>query len=234
MIEYRDFHEIRAEGDGNTIVGWGTRFGEPADIGYFNETITRGAFAKTLKAQAGKVRLLAGHNPGALPVGTITSLEERDAGLWMEASIADTATGRDILALAKGGHPIGLSIGFSVPDGGESWSNDRTNRTLNEIRLHEISVVGAPAYDNADVVGVRSFENFLTAAANLRQDRVGKKLSAASAGSIKAAIEALSGLLESETAAADVDEENAAKPVEIDLDTYAAKAASVLADNAAA
>ncbi len=40
-----------------------------------------------------------------------------------------------------------MSFGFSVPRGGDVWSPDGGQRTLTEVRLHEVSVVtGQPAY----------------------------------------------------------------------------------------
>lgn len=193
MIEFREMREVEVRADApDTIMGWACRFGEPTNLGVFTEVVQPGAFTRTVSQQAGKIRLLAGHNPSALPLGTITRLEERNAGLWLEAKIADTSTGRDVLALARGGHQLGLSIGFSVAERGQSWSDDRQIRTLTEVRLHEISVVGAPAYPNAEVVGVRSIDALLSATASLR---VGKVLSAANTAKIREAINALTDLL---------------------------------------
>jgi hypothetical protein len=40
-----------------------------------------------------------------------------------------------------------MSFGFSVPRGGDMWSEDGMRRTLTEVRLHEVSAVtGMPAY----------------------------------------------------------------------------------------
>ncbi len=191
MIEFRELSEVRVE-SGDTIMGWACRFAEPTDLGVFTEVVQSGAFTRTITQQAGKIRFLAGHDPSAFSLGTITRLEERDAGLWLEAKVADTSAGRDLLALARGGHPVGLSIGFSVPAGGQRWSDDRSVRTLTEVRLHEISAVGAPAYANAEVVGVRSLDEFLAATASLR---AGKVLSAANVEKVREAIEALTELL---------------------------------------
>lgn len=235
MIEYRDLTELSGEGDGSTISGWACRFNEAADLGAFKETVKRGAFARTLTAQVGKIRLLAGHDSGALPVGSITRLEERADGLWLEASIADTTVGRDVKALAAGGHPIGLSIGFSVPSGGDSWSQDGRERTLTEARLHEISLVGAPAYDNADVVGIRSLDALLAATASLQ---AGNALSDGSAERLKRAVSTIVDLLRaSGTDVSEMFGQSApAAPAELaapaadlsDLDSLASKAGAVL------
>jgi len=193
MIEYRELGQVEIRADApDHIMGWACRFGEPTDLGVFTEVVSPGAFSRTVSQQSGKIRLLAGHDPSALPLGTITRLEERAAGLWLEARIADTSTGRDVMALARGGHQLGLSIGFSVAGSGQSWSDDRQVRTLTEVRLHEVSVVGAPAYPNAEVVGVRSLDALLSATASLR---VGKVLSAANTAKVREAINALTDLL---------------------------------------
>jgi len=44
-----------------------------------------------------------------------------------------------------------MSFGFTVPRGGDSWSDDRSSRELREVILHEVSVVtGFPAYPETD------------------------------------------------------------------------------------
>jgi HK97 family phage prohead protease len=191
MIEFRELSEIRAQGP-DTIMGWACRFDEPTDLGVFTEVVQRGAFATTIRQRGTKIRFLAGHNAAAFSLGSILKLEERDQGLWLEAKVADTTTGRDLLALVRDGHPVGLSMGFSVHADGQRWSDDRRMRTLTEVRLHEISAVGSPAYENAEIVGVRSLDSFLAATASLR---VGKVLSASNVAKVREAIEALTDLL---------------------------------------
>jgi len=52
-----------------------------------------------------------------------------------------------------------MSFGFSVPRDGDSWSDDGKQRTLNEVRLHEVSIVAFPAYTGtAGTTSVRGLE----------------------------------------------------------------------------
>ena len=52
-----------------------------------------------------------------------------------------------------------MSFGFSVPAGGDSWSNDGKERTLNSVRLHEVSIVAFPAYSaTAGTTSVRGID----------------------------------------------------------------------------
>lgn len=159
-IEYRGMPSRVRVGAGRTISGWAVRFdvgSEIADqVGRFTEVFKRGAFTRTLTQRATKVRFLQGHNLGGLPLGTFTRLEERPEGLWVEAAVAETSAGDDVIALAIDGHDLGLSISFSVPAGGDSWDGSSRVRTITEAKLYEISVVGAPASVGAEVVGVRS------------------------------------------------------------------------------
>jgi hypothetical protein len=52
-----------------------------------------------------------------------------------------------------------MSFGFSVPRNGDSWSDDGSERTLSEVRLHEVSIVAFPAYTaTAGTTAVRGLE----------------------------------------------------------------------------
>ena len=92
--------EVRAadDGDGLSIAGWITRFGEPTVIedwlGSYTEEIKRGAFAKTIGERGAakvKMQLNHGHDQlfGALPIGVWTELVEKPKGLWGEGRIHD-------------------------------------------------------------------------------------------------------------------------------------------------
>jgi len=84
-------------------------------------------------------------------------LSEDSTGLLAEATLPDTTYARDLVVLMRRGDVSSMSFGFTVPNGGDTWDSN-SERTLNEIRLHEVSVVtGFPAYE-ATTAQVRSID----------------------------------------------------------------------------
>jgi HK97 family phage prohead protease len=118
------------------------------------ETFQRGALEGTDPA---RVPLTATHprDAGTLPIGRTLLLEERADAAWGEWLVSDTALGNEVLALARDGVPLGLSIGFAEVPGGSRWSPDRQRVTRTRATLDHVAVVRVPAYAGAGVVGVR-------------------------------------------------------------------------------
>ncbi|WP_306253892.1 HK97 family phage prohead protease [Parvularcula sp. IMCC14364] len=148
---HRHFVEVRNEG-GRKLAGMAAVYGVETDIGAFKERIRPGAFERTLSSDA-DVLAFADHDPSKLlgrrSTGTLR-LSDTDDGLLFELDVPDTATGRDVLALADRGDLGGMSFGFLVRDGGEMRDGDV--RVLTDIDLREISVVSAwPAYSGTSV-----------------------------------------------------------------------------------
>jgi uncharacterized protein len=160
--EFRSFEgEIRAAGDGRTIVGYAARFDVPSEPLPFTERIAPGAFRKSLSRRSKDVRLYVNHNSDMVLAskrsGTLR-LEEDDRGLRFEADLPDTTTARDLRELMRTGVVSTMSFGFTVARGGDTWSADGSERTLTGIDLHEVSVVtGFPAYPQT-TAAVRSLE----------------------------------------------------------------------------
>lgn len=137
---------------GRKLHGYIAKFDSPTRIGSFTEIIRRGAFARTLSAGVDIVAL-ADHDPAKV-LGRTRSrtleLHEDDTGLAFTLSMPDTATGRDLIALAERGDLGGASFGFVVPDGGDSWNGN--SRELRAVNLHEVSIVQSwPAYGDTEV-----------------------------------------------------------------------------------
>jgi hypothetical protein len=143
-----DLLEVRAAGDGMTFSGYAAVFNSPSEPLPFIETIAAGAFTRTLNTR-NNVRMLVNHNPekvlGSTRAKTLT-LSQDDRGLRAEASLPDTSYARDLSVSMQRGDINSMSFGFTVPHGGDSWSSDGSQRTLTEVRLHEVSVVTFPAY----------------------------------------------------------------------------------------
>jgi phage head maturation protease len=73
--------------------------------------------------------------------------------------VSDTLLGNEVLALARDGVPLGLSVGFMEVPGGSRWSGDRLRVTRTRAALDHVAVVRVPAYAGAGVVGVRAGES---------------------------------------------------------------------------
>jgi uncharacterized protein len=140
--------ELRAKG--RQLAGYAALFNSETTIGDFVETIAPGAFKASL---ANDILALVDHDAGKVLARTKSRtlrLAENGKGLLFSLDVPATTFGADILALAERGDVGGMSFGFNVPKGGETWSGNK--RTLTNIDLKEISVVGAwPAYPNTTV-----------------------------------------------------------------------------------
>nr|WP_314085710.1 HK97 family phage prohead protease [uncultured Shinella sp.] len=149
-IEKRIATEIRAEG--RKLSGYAATFGTETRIADFQERIAPGAFSASLRSSP-DILALVDHDPSRVLARTKSGtlrLSEDDRGLKFEIDVPDTSAGRDVLALATRGDLGGMSFGFTVPDGGDSWTGDK--RELRSVVLHEISVVQSfPAYGGTTV-----------------------------------------------------------------------------------
>jgi len=140
--------EIRETQDGMFFEGYAAVFDSPSEPLPFIERIAPGAFIRSLKSR-NDVKILWNHDTGSVlgstRAGTL-KLTEDDRGLRVEAQLPNTTVGRDAAELLKRGDIDSMSFGFSVPRGGDDWNADGSERTLREVRLHEVSIVAFPAY----------------------------------------------------------------------------------------
>lgn len=156
-IEFRAMTDAEDAG-GMTFYGYAAVFNSPSEPLPFTETIAPGAFSRTLKAR-NEVKLLMNHDMGRVlasrRAGTLR-LSEDAYGLRVEADLPDTTDGRDLAVLLKRGDITTMSFGFTVPAGGDYWS-DENNRQLRDVRLHEVSIAPMAAY-SASQANVRSVD----------------------------------------------------------------------------
>jgi HK97 family phage prohead protease len=141
--------EVRAEGDGMTFTGYASVFNSPSqDLGGFIEYVAPGAFKRSLQSR-NEVKLLWNHDSGeplaSLRGGTMQLVED-DRGLKVTAQLPNTTRGRDIAELLRTNVIDSMSFGFNVIK--DTWSRDGQTRTLDSVRLFEVSIVSFPAYES--------------------------------------------------------------------------------------
>ena len=160
-IQVNEF-ELRAgpTGDGMSFTGYAAVFNSDSEPLPFIERIKDGAFKKSLKSRQ-PIKMYMNHDSSMLLASTRSRtlrLEEDSRGLLVNADLPDTTVGRDLSVLMQRGDVDSMSFGFSVPAGGDAWSDDGMTRELRQVRLHEVSVVtGFPAY-KATSASVRSLD----------------------------------------------------------------------------
>ena len=151
--------EFRESGDGMSFSGYAAVFNSPSEPLPFREVIAPGAFSRSLKSR-NNVFLLWSHDT-SMPLASTRSktlrLAEDAKGLVVDATLPNTSQGRDAAELLRAGVVDSMSFGFSVPPGGDSWSEDGGQRELRQVRLHEVSVVAFPAYTKTSA-SVRSID----------------------------------------------------------------------------
>ena len=150
QIQVQDL-EVREVGNGSTFSGYAAVFNSDSEQLPFIEQIRPGAFQRTLQSR-NQVKMFVNHEDTMVLASTRSGtlrLSEDNRGLKVEADLPqDVSYARDLIALMKTRVVDSMSFGFHVPRGGDEWSDDGQRRYLNEIALHEVSVVtGFPAYE---------------------------------------------------------------------------------------
>ena len=121
-------------------------------VGWFDETIRSGAFAKTLSERP-DTQLLIGHEglPLARTLSGTLRLSEDQRGLMVDADLDPNDP--DVQRLAPKvarGDLTEMSFAFRVPKGRDSWNDDYDAREISEVDIHrgDVSVVayGANPY----------------------------------------------------------------------------------------
>lgn len=148
--------EIKAIDENGVFEGYGSVFNV---VDSYREIVLPGSFTDSLnmhKKQDSAPALLWQHD-SSTPIGVWENMEEDDHGLKMKGRLAlSTQKGREAYELLKMKAVRGLSIGFSVPEGGEEYDEDQKIWNLSKINLWETSIVTFPANSAAQVTDVRA------------------------------------------------------------------------------
>lgn len=122
------------------------------------EVVVRGAY-KNLEGFVADGFMAVGHDWLGLPVGTIRDAREDDTGLWVEAefhSTEDAQKARTVVAeRLAAGKSVGLSIGYRVVADGYRDHEGQKVRHLDEVEVHEFSIVTVPANPQSMVSAVK-------------------------------------------------------------------------------
>ena len=161
--------EVRATGDDSLVVeGYASNFEVEYDLGYFKESVARGAFDEVMNDD---VRFLLNHTGAPLARTTNGTLELTvdETGLRYRAALADTQDGRDLYKLIKRGDITQSSFAFTID--ADEWSEDRSTRTITKIgKLLDVSSVTYPASPTT-TVAARNMAAAVTEAVELNDEQ---------------------------------------------------------------
>jgi HK97 family phage prohead protease len=165
----------RVASEGRTIRGYASVFNYPIDSGTTHHSQTTfvrpGAFTKTLQENRDRVQVLVNHGMdarwGMSPVAVVREMEQDAHGLRIAADIIDHPEFDPIVASLKAGALRAMSIQFETVK--ESFSDDRTERNLDEVSLWEFGPVTFPA-NAAATASLHSLNEFTNAQAEPLKD----------------------------------------------------------------
>ena len=166
--EYRSYstsfeiREVSAGASDLVLEGYASMTEKPYEMydmfGEYSETISRGAFKKTL-AERADVAFLLNHEGLTMARTTNGTLElkEDETGLHVTATLDNQRSDvRDLELAIKRGDVDQMSFAFRVMD--QEWNEDFDERTITEVSLNrgDVSAVNYGANPNT-VIGARAF-----------------------------------------------------------------------------
>ena len=161
-IVFGDFAdlELRADGDGRTFEGIAVPWEVETDLdGYEVEVWSRGSFNHQVRA-ANRVSAAYGHIPlGGSLIGSLRSMRDDAAGLFVSGRISDVPDGNTALTLMTDKALRELSIGFYRVPGGDTVTRRNDYgilRRYTKANLFEVAIVPMGQYGRkAAVSGLR-------------------------------------------------------------------------------
>ncbi|OSP85877.1 phage major capsid protein [Lacticaseibacillus paracasei] len=153
-------------GQNMAISGIATVFNQPSIKGDLTEYIDQNALSGV---DLSNVLLLYSHDFSNIlaraDAGTLQTSIQPD-GLHFNAQLPDTQLGHDTYTNILNGNIKGMSFGFKIAPGGDSWSVDsqgNTIHTINQIdQVFELSLTPIPAYTETSVQVKRDLAQFLS------------------------------------------------------------------------
>lgn len=209
--------ELREDLDGTIhLSGYASTTNDPYDMGWYTERVARGAFKKTLSENPDVVLTLNHGEAGSgLPMARTKAnnlrLSEDFRGLRFDADLDPQDPDVQLLARKMRSGNLDGQCSFAFRPTRQTWNDDYTDRTLNEVDIHrgDVSVVTQGANPNTSSA-IRSWDDLVGAAMEMRgrsdigederlglelllaavsaEYRKGKKISAATAEVLKQVI----------------------------------------------
>lgn len=156
--------QVRAKGDGSGFAGHASTWWA---VDSYASAMAPGAFERTLRDRAGRIKVLYNHNRDDY-IGVPDTLQEDDTGLYIEASIFDDGgVGTVFMNRLRQGAEYGLSFGFQEVRGRPATETDPLDFAqmpglgwgqvwiTTEVKLYEVSPVTFPANEDAAVEELR-------------------------------------------------------------------------------
>jgi len=177
--------EVKANASGH-IQGYASMIG---NVDRHGEVVLRGAFTKSLARQkaAGEMPVMLWAHAQEQPIGKWSAMQEDGKGLFVEGKLnLKTSMGREAYEHVKAGDLGGLSIGFTIPEGGRKYEAEGIY-SISQIDLMEVSIVAIPANPLARITTVKSLQSKSEAIEMLRECGLSKAAAAKfAAGGFKA------------------------------------------------
>lgn len=134
-----------------------TRLFSMDGVDYF-EIIERGALKET---DVSDVFLKYNHSDNFMVLARTRnktlSIEDREDGVYIRATLANTSEGKDLYELIKRGDVDKMSFAFTEKDGLFD-EETRTWTVKNITKLYDVAAVTVPAYENTNIYAVRMSE----------------------------------------------------------------------------
>ena len=171
QVRHFDFAEFEFRDDGPTgftFEGIASVVDTPYSVrdmfGTFTETISAGAFNKTLRDSKADVALFINHDHQGIPLatrGAKTLVLSADPNLRVSANLDPMRSDvQNVRSAVTRGEMSQMSIGFTVPEARDKWNDDMTERTIKEVNLIETSIVWRGA-NPATSGAMRAFDELL-------------------------------------------------------------------------
>lgn len=175
---------VRSDGDGRTVVAYMAMFDTPAEIhdqdGHYIETISRGAFDKTIANRVGQIGVFYNHGKTlygtpserfSMPLGVPLEITPDSKGVLTVSRYNKNPLADEVIEGIRNGDIAGQSFSgaFVKSQRSRGRGGELDHIVRSEVRLREYGPTPMPAYKEAAIMGVRA-EELATALRTLSAD----------------------------------------------------------------